>query len=943
MLTIAPGVEGSDTYFSSDNYYTKDEGIEHSYWYGQGLAQLGMAAGGQVNPDMYQALWLGEVAGRRLGRVKHGQVEHRPGWDLTFSAPKSLSILSEVYGMDELRVAHEKAVKHALNVAERMIDCRVTVNGKAGVMATGNGVFACFTHDTNRNMDCQLHTHAFMLNMTATPNGWRSIKIDRIFNSQREKTLGLEYRAALAIELVNLGYRLTPHRDPSLFEIEGVPQALIKAFSTRAEQIERWFVDNSVAYSPAIAKTVSLMSRTTKKHVGRDELRVLWREVADRISFDIGAVKRRTQTFGQEDSAQRSLVHAQPNTQAPQAPQAPQAVSQHIPDHVKKAVRHAIVHLTERDMAFTLKDLKSEAFKFGLGKSYACELDAEINRLKDINQLQRAPTHPDSGKKKDNQKQEYWTTPKMKNMERLLIDIVLGEKGIGKGLVDASIAEKSLEKTKLNAHQRGAILAALTSGDRFFAIQGDPGVGKTTALNEYKKILNRQGFEVLGMAPNYQAVGELTKSLNIQGMTVDRYIADPTSVNLGRALRKQVWVVDETSMLATDRVIQLMELAKERNARVLFVGDHQQLESVGAGRGFKHVQDAGIGVVSLKEWVRPKTDYTKEIFRTVMTQSYGETFGVIAKNGGLHVNEDEDKGLVSLAKEWLSLSAKERKETLIVTPTNEQCKKVNDYLRAQLKELGDIGKNEQTYKVFQDKHMTGEEVRYAGAYRRGDVVRFADEHLAIGKNKREHILKNEYFRVEGVNEETNALALKSLRDNRTLFVDPSKIGGQRGGGIQVYTQDSIGLSQGDKVRWLDNKNSLGVKRNTELTVERLTSEWIRFTTDRGESIKIPLNDYRHLHFSHNYAKTAYNVQGSTCKNVLAMMSSWRVNSVHARSFMVALTRASMSVSLYVDNASKAIAAMRRTGNNAEALTKEEFGHALTQSQSKARSIGRSLI
>lgn len=987
MMTLTPGADGSQAYFSKDNYYTKDQGIEASFWYGHGAPLLGLVPGKRVDADLYQALWRGEVEGRKLGRVVKGQTIHHPGWDLTFSAPKSFSILSEVYGVSELRGIHEKAVRKALDAAERLIDTRVRLDGRAMMLPTGNGVFACFTHDTSRNLDCQLHTHSFLLNMTHTPNGWRSIQTDRIFRSQVTHAMGLEYRTALAIYAKEAGFILTEHRDPRFFEIAGVPQEMIQAFSSRANDIQKWFADNNVPYAPALAKTIALITRKSKESIDRDELRAIWLELAAQYPFDMGDTRRRhhqpdlprpdsrsvpldeTPTNGRgrtlaidgdrgevnpsgvpgsnaghsggAGGAQGALGGgvavvgpAQPSDDAGRPPASPtEARSQ---QQARKILAHALAHLAEREMGFTTRELMETAMTFSLGNAFASDLTAEIDRMKHSGHLVRAKDHPDWMASKRH-RGEYWTTPKMQRMERYLIEQLEAGKKIGRALVGPVSVERELVNTRLNPQQKAALVAALTSEDRFFLIQGDPGVGKTTALQEYRKILSVHGYDVIGMAPSYQAVGELSHSLQIPGMTVDRFIADPNSAKLGQPFRQQVWVVDEGSMPSTDRMVKLLDLAVERDARILLVGDHQQLEAVGSGRAFKQMQEAGIGMASVNAWVRPQTDFTKDVYRTVMAQDYAAAFDVLRQHNALHVEKHESIGIRNMANEWLAYDEERRKNSLIVAPTNEQCREINSYLRDQLKQRGEIGQHDTNFTAFRDKPLTNEEVRFAGSYKTGDVLRFSNEQLGLGERKRDFVLRHEYLKVEGINTGTNVLALRSMKDQRLVFLNPAVNGGNREGGIQVYQQEKIALATGDKIRWLDNKNTHGIKRNTELTVERLTSDWMRLKKADGSSIKVETNDYKNLHFMHDYAKTAYAVQGMTRKNVLAIMSSWRQNTTNARSFMVAVTRASHHVSLYVDDTKKVLKALGRSGSNTEALTEPLFERAITDAKSKTRS------
>lgn len=183
MLTVSEVTNSGEAtrYYSHDNYYTQDQGIEHSQWMGAGSDELGLS--GQVDPDSFAALLNGQVDGEQLGRTTKDGIKHRPGWDLTFSAPKSVSILSEVYGLKEVREAHNKAVKEALAYIEKSyLQTRLSVNGEVIRLQTDNAVFATFTHDVSRELDPQLHTHAVLINATKTPHGWRSIANEKLID-----------------------------------------------------------------------------------------------------------------------------------------------------------------------------------------------------------------------------------------------------------------------------------------------------------------------------------------------------------------------------------------------------------------------------------------------------------------------------------------------------------------------------------------------------------------------------------------------------------------------------------------------------------------------------------------------------------------------------------------------------------------------------------------
>lgn len=99
------------SYYEADDYYAGDV-LSPSEWQGKGAEELGLS--GDVGRDQFRDLLDGKVADQQLGTTRDGKLEHRPGWDVTLSAPKSVSIMAEVAGDRRLIAAHGAAVKTAL-------------------------------------------------------------------------------------------------------------------------------------------------------------------------------------------------------------------------------------------------------------------------------------------------------------------------------------------------------------------------------------------------------------------------------------------------------------------------------------------------------------------------------------------------------------------------------------------------------------------------------------------------------------------------------------------------------------------------------------------------------------------------------------------------------------------------------------------------------------
>ena len=196
-------------YFEKDGYYAKDDGAhkDASAWAGRGAEALGLE--GPVDPDAFRRVLEGEVpGGRRLGRMEpDGSVKHRPGRDVTLSAPKSVSLMAMVGGDERIVAAHDKAVTATLGWIERnAIETRLRDKATGAMVRAGGQkmVAATFRHDTSRNLDPQLHTHAVIANMVQGGDGkWRTMVDDGLFHGKM--AIGAIYRAELAQGLGELG------------------------------------------------------------------------------------------------------------------------------------------------------------------------------------------------------------------------------------------------------------------------------------------------------------------------------------------------------------------------------------------------------------------------------------------------------------------------------------------------------------------------------------------------------------------------------------------------------------------------------------------------------------------------------------------------------------------------------------------------------------------
>jgi len=232
-----------------ENYYTEGEQIRGE-WHGRLAERWGLH--GEVREEHFQRLSEGQhpITGEQLIRrqaareymnrrgEKVSAMEHRAGWDATFSAPKSVSLTALVGRDDRVREAHRESVGVALDELERYVQARI--GGNLPAETTGKWVAAKFEHDSARPVEGyaapQLHTHAVFFNLTETDDGEaHALQPRELYKTQQYATA--VYRSELAHRLKELGYEIG-RGESSQPEIKGYSKEYLEASSPRRQQIE---------------------------------------------------------------------------------------------------------------------------------------------------------------------------------------------------------------------------------------------------------------------------------------------------------------------------------------------------------------------------------------------------------------------------------------------------------------------------------------------------------------------------------------------------------------------------------------------------------------------------------------------------------------------------------------------------------------------------------
>jgi conjugative relaxase-like TrwC/TraI family protein len=485
---------------SVDDYY-KNEG-ESSGWFGQGAAYLNLK--GEIETDMMKNILLGQIpAGANLQRQEiptrkftRADQKHRMGLDLTFSAPKSVSLQTLIGGDAKLIGCHDRAVEAALLAAERYAQARHNVKGLSQTLTTGNLIIARFRHETSRARDPQIHTHCIVMNLTRRPDGeWRTLKNDGIV--KRVLFLGQVYRDALAQELVKQGYKLRYDKE-GLFELDPFTDAQIEAFSIRSQQIEAHLHEKGLTRETATSshkQLANLQSRERKMSVNREELFKEWTQRAKELDIEfspkVGYLKPSLELQAIEPS--RRTVSERPSEDQESTRREPTFGLKDAMSNLK----FAIDHLTERQAVISEKDLLNVALKHGRGGSRSGDIQGALHHFVkngELIEVEAVQNNPTKSPREDRIPSGKWyTTPRAIADEQLILSLEAEGRGTVKPIMEAGEAQRLLKDSPLTLEQRNAANMILTTQNRIVGIQGFAGVGKSHLLKTCSQLILKQG------------------------------------------------------------------------------------------------------------------------------------------------------------------------------------------------------------------------------------------------------------------------------------------------------------------------------------------------------------------------------------------------------------------------------------------------------------------
>src|SRR5437667_3967483 len=654
MLTIRAMSDGkgySSRHLEHSDYYAEGERVV-GHWMGRGAELLGL--GGEVKSDDFEALreGLDPETGEFLRQRKSADRVDSDGktrshgrhlYDFTISAPKSVSIMAILGGDKRLIDAHEKAVAEALQELETHAATRVRQGRANNDRMTGNLVLAVYHHDTSRELDPQIHTHAVSANLTydGTEGRWKALQASGIY--ERRAFLTEVYRNSLAREVRHLGYEINNLRDgkgrDSGFEIRGISDELLAKYSRRSRQRDE-----------AINEFVAKKGRQPTDN----EVAVLVRESrADKL-IEISTEEVRARQLARltpEES--RSLADLRCEGRA-------SAIAM---DPAGPSLRYAEDHVFERVSVSRDYEILAEGLRHGRGRISHEELKSMLTLQESSGAILRNGN-------------EIATAASLQR-EREMVDCV--NRGIG-SFERLGGDSQFVVSDRLRPEQKAVVEFVLHSRDRAVNIRGAAGTGKTATLQEPRRGLVESGHEALALAPTMSAVEQLQKVGFSDAITVERLLQDRRTQ---AALGAKVLILDEAGMVSGRQMWELLRFAERHSARVVFSGDTKQIQRVEACDALRVLENES----------RLKSAVLTQVQRQTV-KDYRDAIKELRRNPALGFEKLDAIGAVrevawldraqAVARAFVDAELQGR-NTLVVCATHDEIDRVTEAIRSSRK------------------------------------------------------------------------------------------------------------------------------------------------------------------------------------------------------------------------------------------------------------------
>lgn len=869
---------------ANSSYYAENKELRGNF-YGALTETLGLKDQ-QVKAETFDRLALGQhpITGEQLikhrdtMKTKEGkELGHRAGWDLTFSADKSMSIAALVGGDTRIVDAHRAAVKSALAMAEELIQARM--GGARPAETTGKFLVATFDHDTARPVDgyaaAQLHTHGIVFNMTESPDGQaRSIQSHELYVASG--LLTAEYRNQMHAALAKMGYEIRRNPQNKSVEIVGFTEEYLASESKRSAEIQKEIKDKGMTDSAAARYYAAHSTRGSKLNQTPEEVKAAHQENSAKFGHQAHKVV-----------AEAALRKGMERSYDPN-------------EWARRAVNYARVKLSERDAVFEQHQVLTEALNYARGRTDLPAIRTELNNQKQAGKFIAVdhvrPSVP----------LERYTTLELIKDERTVLQIVRENQRqvlpVNR-MTDELIAGNY---PMMNPHQRIVIREVLSAEDRITGIQGSAGTGKTTLLAAIREKAEASGWKVVGLGPTSQAAKGLREAGVTKSQTLQSFLLRHMAVPYTKEPR--LFFVDESSLTAARQMNQLITFLGPRD-RVVLVGDRRQHQSVEAGQIFKELQLAGMKTARINKLVRQKPEELKEVVKAMAQGRTVDGVKLLGEQGRIHEIPHRGERFAAVAAAYVALSG----DKLVLSPDNLSREQLSVTIREALRGAGQLGADKVPANILVNRqNITGADLRIAGTYSQGDVLFYRKGNSALKQKS--------YATVLSTDQERNTVTVQRP-DGKRVTYDPARLRG-----VSVYEPREIQIAEGDRLQFTAPDKKISVtNRDMGTVVSADKAGNVKVRLDEGRAVEFNLKQNRHIDYA--YAMTSHSAQGKTVDRVLVHMDAGdtRLRSLVNDTFAyVATSRPRYDVQIFTDNTEALGLALARHKENSMALSPEQI-------------------
>ena len=831
-ITTSQSPEGAKSYYTASlargDYYTQAQDV-NGFWGGLGSARLGLD--GNVEQDQFFRLVENRhpQTGEKL--TVRNQGNRRVGFDFTFSAMKSISLVQAITGDERIREAFERSVSETMTELE--VDARVRVRqgrqkNHDETRTTGNLVWARFTHLEGRPIagtpDPHLHSHCFVFNTSfdGMEGRWKATDVSTIRRDASYYEAAFEAR--FAQRLVAMGYPIE-RQGTKGWELAGIDRSAVRKFSRRTTQIEEIAEQRGIT---DIKEKSALGAKTREAKllpIAREDLVRIWDDRLDKT----------------ERSAIEQLARHE-------------VVSRDSSPTPAESIQYAANHLFERKSVVPEKELWGEALRRGVGSV----------SVEEVHEAAKDPAilkHQIRGR--------LWcTTAEVLEEEGRLIRFARD----GRGTCAPLAPNRSFHRDDLSEEQQNAVRHIWESSDRVIALRGRAGTGKTTLMKEAINGIEANGTKVFTFAPSTQASRTVLRDEGFANAeTVSRLLIDE---KLQAQVNGSVLWIDEAGLMGTRELKNVFDLAERQGCRVVLSGDPKQHGPVTRGDAMRVLEEqAGIVPAELASIRRQRGAYREAVHAMSDGTAEGakrgfdklDRLGYVVEIPGRAEREEH------LANEYLS-AIHNGKSVLVVSPTHAEGERTTARIRERLREEGFLGGEDHSFVRHVNLNWTPAERADAANYELGHVVEFTRPAPGFTRGHRYEVIER---REEG------QIAIRPLSGGSGKEPKSSEeklLPMEHADRFQVYDRRELQLAEGDKVRFTQN----GTTNDGKHRINNGAVYDIAHFTSSGDielanGWTVPK---RFAHIDHGYVTTSHASQGRTVDVVLLAQSadSWGATS-----------------------------------------------------------------